>query len=82
MSQLYDELSKVWGDRHVTKIVNVNVTTLANVQQYVGEFRYYVEAFRRIYGGGEGVVSSIEDDLVEFNVDLQDSFLFVVEESY
>ena len=39
MSQFYDELSKVWGDRHVTKIVNMNATTLSNIQQYnVGNF--------------------------------------------
>ena len=34
MSHFYDELSKVWGDRHVRKIVKMNVKTLVDMQQY------------------------------------------------
>ena len=63
--------------------------TLVDVQQYnVGEFGEYIEVFRRIYGDCagvlcEGAVSSVNGmGLVEFTVDFQDSFLFVVEECY
>ena len=91
MSNLTDEVSRVWSDCSADKMIGINNFFLLNLSEDNCDFDEFVNVYARIYDNSMSGHKRIEEIIskfggnwkeVVFNVDSQDYFLFVAQVAY